>query len=97
MTAELSDPDTDATVNNTFDQACATNAAVIDAPLQRRRITGLETAMAKERRFARRQPARRVLSARLRNPAAYPLRASLSFRNDPGHIAARKSPRQSRS
>ena len=39
--------------------------------------------MAKERRFAHRRPIRRVLSAKLHNPAAYPQRASLSFHNGP--------------
>src|SRR6266511_565235 len=49
------------------------------------------------RRLARCRPIRRVLSARLHNPAAYLLRASLSFRNDPDRIAGRKLLRPFRS
>jgi hypothetical protein len=41
-------------------------------------------------RFARCQPARRVLLARLHIPAAYLLRAYLSFRNGPDRRAERK-------
>ena len=50
-----------------------------------------QPAMVKEQRLARHQPARRVLSARLDNPAAYPPRACLSSRNGQGRKAGRKS------
>ena len=48
-------------------------------------------------RFARHQPARRVPSARLRNPAAYLPQACPSFHNDPDRTAERKSLRPFRS
>ena len=51
----------------------------------------LRPAMAKATgRFARCQLARRVLLARLHNPAVYLLRAYLSFRNGPDRRAERK-------